>query len=119
MINIQIPVKVYRGQAADTPLHEKLFHTLAMRRIEIIVRHRDVATGARPSVEDRLTLGFVRRQRLLGNDVCARFHRADDQIVMGTVVFYIESRRFLIRDSPRPATTYEQKTGGADGVKGA
>ena len=35
------------------------------------------------------------------------------------VVFYIESRRFLIRDSPRPATTYEQKTGGADGVKGA
>ena len=34
------------------------------------------------------------------------------------VVFYIESRRFLIRDSPRPATTYEQKTGGADGVKG-
>ena len=36
-----------------------------------------------------------------------------------TVVFYIESRRFLIRDSPRPATTYEQKTGGADGVKGA
>ena len=34
-------------------------------------------------------------------------------------VFYIESRRFLIRDSPRPATTYEQKTGGADGVKGA
>ena len=33
------------------------------------------------------------------------------------VVFYIESRRFLIRDSPRPATTYEQKTGGADGVK--
>ena len=33
--------------------------------------------------------------------------------------FYIESRRFLIRDSPRPATTYEQKTGGADGVKGA
>ena len=78
-------MKVYRGQAADTPLHEKLFHTLAMRRIAIIVRHRDVATGARPSVEDRLTLGFVRRQRLLGNDVCARFHRADDQIVMGTV----------------------------------
>ena len=38
---------------------------------------------------------------------------------MGDVVFYIESRRFLIRDSPRPATTYEQKTGGADGVKGA
>ena len=37
----------------------------------------------------------------------------------GGVVFYIESRRFLIRDSPRPATTYEQKTGGADGVKGA
>ena len=36
-----------------------------------------------------------------------------------SVVFYIESRRFLIRDSPRPATTYEQKTGGADGVKGA
>ena len=35
------------------------------------------------------------------------------------VVYYIESRRFLIRDSPRPATTYEQKTGGADGVKGA
>ena len=35
------------------------------------------------------------------------------------VVFYIESRRFLLRDSPRPATTYEQKTGGADGVKGA
>ena len=35
------------------------------------------------------------------------------------VVFYIESRRFLIRDSPRSATTYEQKTGGADGVKGA
>ena len=32
------------------------------------------------------------------------------------VVFYIESRRFLIRDSPRPATTYEQKTGGADGA---
>ena len=27
--------------------------------------------------------------------------------------------RLLIRDSPRPATTYEQKTGGADGVKGA
>ena len=39
--------------------------------------------------------------------------------VRGDVVFYIESRRFLIRDSPRPATTYEQKTGGADGVKGA
>ena len=36
-----------------------------------------------------------------------------------SVVYYIESRRFLIRDSPRPATTYEQKTGGADGVKGA
>ena len=39
--------------------------------------------------------------------------------MMLPVVFYIESRRFLIRDSPRPATTYEQKTGGADGVKGA
>ena len=43
---------------------------------------------------------------------CATPHRR-------VVVFYIESRRFLIRDSPRPATTYEQKTGGADGVKGA
>ena len=40
-------------------------------------------------------------------------------LAFGAVVFYIESRRFLIRDSPRPATTYEQKTGGADGVKGA
>ena len=40
-------------------------------------------------------------------------------ILLHVVVFYIESRRFLIRDSPRPATTYEQKTGGADGVKGA
>ena len=39
-------------------------------------------------------------------------------LILG-VVFYIESRRFLIRDSPRPTTTYEQKTGGADGVKGA
>ena len=39
--------------------------------------------------------------------------------ILAVVVFYIESRRFLIRDSPRPATTYEQKTGGADGVKGA
>ena len=40
-------------------------------------------------------------------------------MTLPAVVFYIESRRFLIRDSPRPATTYEQKTGGADGVKGA
>ena len=40
-------------------------------------------------------------------------------VSMVVVVYYIESRRFLIRDSPRPATTYEQKTGGADGVKGA
>ena len=47
--------------------------------------------------------------------------RKDDDVLHDTiaVVFYIESRRFLIRDSPRPATTYEQKTGGADGVKGA
>ena len=43
----------------------------------------------------------------------------DDRFGCVPVVFYIESRRFLIRDSPRPATTYEQKTGGADGVKGA
>ena len=42
-----------------------------------------------------------------------------DGLLRKGVVFYIESRRFLIRDSPRPATTYEQKTGGADGVKGA
>ena len=40
-------------------------------------------------------------------------------VVSNCCFFYIESRRFLIRDSPRPATTYEQKTGGADGVKGA
>ena len=45
-----------------------------------------------------------------------RYVSSTDQL---RVVFYIESRRFLIRDSPRPATTYEQKTGGADGVKGA
>ena len=47
--------------------------------------------------------------------------REAGKVVQATpgVVFYIESRRFLIRDSPRPATTYEQKTGGADGVKGA
>ena len=43
----------------------------------------------------------------------------DILLAVSGVVFYIESRRFLIRDSPRPATTYEQKTGGADGVKGA
>ena len=42
-----------------------------------------------------------------------------NDIVVNWCCFYIESRRFLIRDSPRPATTYEQKTGGADGVKGA
>ena len=33
--------------------------------------------------------------------------------------FTLNREDFLIRDSPRPATTYEQKTGGADGVKGA
>ena len=43
----------------------------------------------------------------------------EGNILTPGVVYYIESRRFLIRDSPRPATTYEQKTGGADGVKGA
>ena len=45
--------------------------------------------------------------------------KAYDEAAWAGVVYYIESRRFLIRDSPRPATTYEQKTGGADGVKGA
>ena len=53
--------------------------------------------------------------------VGANGDRPDEAIheLTDRVVFYIESRRFLIRDSPRPATTYEQKTGGADGVKGA
>ena len=57
-------------------------------------------------------------QQLLTREVSLTKHL---EIVRQTlrVVFYIESRRFLIRDSPRPATTYEQKTGGADGVKGA
>ena len=45
--------------------------------------------------------------------------KSGEEASLPHVVFYIESRRFLIRDSPRPATTYEQKTGGADGVKGA
>ena len=48
-----------------------------------------------------------------------RRRRRERSMVQDGVVYYIESRRFLIRDSPRPATTYEQKTGGADGVKGA
>ena len=85
MIDIQIPVKLYGGQAADTPLHEELFHALTMGRIAIIVRHGDVTTGARLRVEDGLTFGLVRRQRLLGDDVRARFHRANNQIVMGAV----------------------------------
>ena len=55
--------------------------------------------------------------------ILTKLHRLLEQNqeveIGGGVVFYIESRRFLIRDSPRPATTYEQKTGGADGVKGA
>ena len=50
---------------------------------------------------------------------CLPLHFRQKNILTPGVVYYIESRRFLIRDSPRPATTYEQKTGGADGVKGA
>ena len=63
-------------------------------------------------------------QRLIAES-CRKQDIEPDQLTLhadrgsSIVVFYIESRRFLIRDSPRPATTYEQKTGGADGVKGA
>ena len=67
---------------------------------------------------------FVCRRLVLGSEI--RFSDAPGinpsgrrVLTVASVVFYIESRRFLIRDSPRPATTYEQKTGGADGVKGA
>ena len=58
---------------------------------------------------------------LLAANFCTTFLSAEDwpEWRGKGVVYYIESRRFLIRDSPRPATTYEQKTGGADGVKGA
>ena len=57
---------------------------------------------------------------MLTDDYKANQRRSFNRVIGSVgVVYYIESRRFLIRDSPRPATTYEQKTGGADGVKGA
>ena len=78
-------------------------------------------------VIDRCTVVVLDRREIRGVDIEKR-ERAVlfepgvnliQALPVAIVVFYIESRRFLIRDSPRPATTYEQKTGGADGVKGA
>ena len=73
-----------------------------------------------------LAAARAQRERFDRNAAWLQTHLADiysthrgKVICVAGVVFYIESRRFLIRDSPRPATTYEQKTGGADGVKGA
>ena len=68
-----------------------------------------------PNLSKRMSFG---RLPLIVTDGFEFYQKVIRRFFGPAVVFYIESRRFLIRDSPR-ATTYEQKTGGADGVKGA
>ena len=88
---------------------------------EIVGRVREKRTleKLRRSKDPELLALYGRRR--VGKTFLIRkyFGEEETYFELTGVVFYIESRRFLIRDSPRPATTYEQKTGGADGVKGA
>ena len=66
-------------------------------------------------VAEQLTLHADRGTSMKSKPLAMHLTRPGNPLLFITC----ESRRFLIRDSPRPATTYEQKTGGADGVKGA
>ena len=103
-------IKSIRGQRAD---HGFGFGGFDLPRRFVSVHHRH------PHVHPHEIRppSFVQCNGLLA--IGCYLYRKSHAFEQLAVVFYIESRRFLIRDSPRPATTYEQKTGGADGVKGA
>ena len=92
---------------------------LGVARSTLYRRRQPVTPKPKRRPRPHRALDETEREEVLGALHCERFVDKAPAQVWATVVFYIESRRFLIRDSPRPATTYEQKTGGADGVKGA
>ena len=79
---VEQPVKVDRLHVANLAAHQDVLHLRARRGIAVVEGHPAIAAGAAARVDDRLTGLGGRGHRLLGDDIAAELHRADDELVM-------------------------------------